>query len=150
MVGPRSDEIPVMISARMLIVCSFALCSLLVAGCQKKATSLNQVTGKVFYKGAPLQGGLIVFSPDTSRGESGGIAFSKINDDGTYTLQSGDTQGATAGWYRVTVASLSNPSSSYESQPISLIPDKYRDPQLSQLQCEVKTNRDNHLDFNLD
>ncbi|MSQ95336.1 MAG: hypothetical protein EXR98_12365 [Gemmataceae bacterium] len=139
-----------MIPARMLIVGSFILCSLLLAGCQKKATTLNQVTGKVLYKGAPLSGGLIVFSPDTSRGETGGIAFSKINEDGTYTLQSGDIKGASAGWYRVTVACLSNPSSSYESAPLSLIPDKYRDPQLSQLQCEVKTNRDNHLDFNLD
>ncbi len=139
-----------MIPARMLFICSFALCCLLLVGCQKKATTLNQVTGKVLYKGTPLAGGLIVFSPDTSRGENGSIAFSKIHDDGTYTLQTGDNKGATSGWYRVTVASLSNSNSSYDSAPVSLIPDKYRDPQLSLLQCEVKTNRDNHLDFNLD
>jgi len=139
-----------MFPARMLILGSFAVCSLLLAGCGKKATTLNQVTGKVLYKGSPLPGGLIVFSPDTARGESGRIAFSKIQSDGSYTLQTGDDNGATAGWYRVTVASLSGGTASFEHAPTSLIPDKYRDPQLSQLQCEVKTNRDNHLDFNLE
>ncbi|MBI2807747.1 MAG: hypothetical protein HYX68_22430 [Planctomycetes bacterium] len=136
--------------ARMLIFCSFAFACMFVAGCQKRSTTLNQVTGKVFYKGAPLSGGLIVFSPDVNRGETGTIAFSKIGPDGSYTLQTADAKGATAGWYRVTVASLSSTSGSYETPVTSLIPDKYRDPSLSQLQCEVKTNRDNHLDFNLD
>lgn len=139
-----------MFPARMLTLCSFALCCFLLLGCQKRPTTLNQVTGRVLYKGTPLPGGLIVFSPDTSRGESGRIAFSKIASDGTYSLQTGDEKGATAGWYRVTVASISGSQTSYEYAPTSLIPDKYRDPQLSQLQCEVKTNKDNHLDFNLD
>jgi hypothetical protein len=139
-----------MAPARMLILCSFACGALLLAGCGKKTTTLNQVTGKVLYKGSPLPGGLIVFSPDTARGESGRIAFSKIQADGTYSLQTGEEKGAAAGWYRVTVASLSGAPANYEFAPTSLIPDKYRDPQLSQLQCEVKTNRDNHLDFNLD
>jgi hypothetical protein len=139
-----------MIPARMLIACSIALGGLLLAGCSNKPTALNAVTGRVFYKGAPLHTGLIVFSPDTARGESGKIAFSKIKEDGSYTLSTGDAPGVTAGWYRVTVAALSGTSSSSEGGPISLIPDKYRDPQLSQLQCEVKSNRDNHLDFNLD
>ena len=104
----------------------------------------------MFRLGGPGAGGLIVFSPDTARGESGRIAFSKIQPDGSYILQTGDDKGATAGWYRVTVASLSGSTSTYEYAPTSMIPDKYRDPQLSLLQCEVKTNKDNHLDFNLD
>jgi hypothetical protein len=139
-----------MIPARMLILCSLALAGLLAAGCSNKPTALNQVTGKVIYKGAPLKSGLIVFSPDTSRGENGKIAFSKIKEDGAYTLYTGDAPGVTAGWYRVTIASLSGSTTSYDSPLTSLIPDKYRDPQLSQVQCEVKANRDNHLDFNLD
>jgi hypothetical protein len=139
-----------MIPARMLILCSLALGGLLLAGCSNKPTALNHVAGKVLYKGVPLQAGLIVFSPDTSRGESGKIAFSKIQQDGSYTIYTGDAPGATTGWYRVTVAALSGSSASFDVAPISLIPDKYRDPQLSQLQCEVKANRDNHLDFNLD
>lgn len=139
-----------MFPARMLVVGTFILGCLLIAGCGRKAPTLNQVTGKVTFKGSPLPGGLIVFSPDTSRGESGRIAFSKIQSDGTYILQTGDDKGAASGWYRVTVASLAGPGTSFEFAPTSLIPDKYRDPQLSLLQCEVKANRDNHLDFNLD
>lgn len=139
-----------MIVARMLAVTFLALGGLLLVGCQRNSTALNHVTGKVRYQGALLQGGIIVFSPDTTRGESGKIAFGKIAGDGSYTIATGDAVGATAGWYRVTIASLSGTTSSLDAPPISLIPDKYRDPQLSLLQCEVKPNRDNHLDFNLD
>src|SRR6516162_4564631 len=70
-----------MVPARMLIFCSLAFAGLLLAGCSNKPTALNQVIGKVLYKGAPLHTGLIVFTPDTSRGESGKIAFSKIKED---------------------------------------------------------------------
>ena len=127
-----------------------AVLALALAGCSNKPTTLNPVSGKVLYKGAPLHTGLIVFTPDTSRGETGKIAFSKIKDDGSYVIQTGEASGVTAGWYRVTVASLSGNDATYDSTPISLIPDKYRDPLLSQLQCEVKANVDNHLNFNLD
>ena len=132
------------------MICSITLCAMLLAGCQAKSTTLNHVTGKVLFKGLPLHTGVIVFSPDTSRGESGKIAISKIESDGTYVLKTGDAVGVPAGWYRVTVVSLANPTASYEVAAISYIPEKYRDPQLSMLQCEVKANKDNHLDINLD
>jgi hypothetical protein len=137
-----------MFAARMLIFCSLA--ALVLAGCSKTPTALNQVTGKVHYKGAPLRSGLIVFSPDVSRGENGKIAISKIKEDGSYTLITDDAPGVKAGWYRVTVASLSTTSTSFDTPAVSVIPVKYSDPKDSQLQCEVKANRDNHLDFNLD
>lgn len=137
-----------MVAARMLIGCLFALTAVALTGCPQKAATLTPVTGKVYYRGVLLQDGLIVFSPDTSRGEAGKIAFGKIKPDGTYALNTADAPGASAGWYRVTVSSES--VGAYDSAPIARIPEKYRDPQLSQLQCEVKPNRDNHLDFNLD
>ncbi len=137
-----------MIAARMLIVCLFALGGL--AGCTQKPATLNHVTGKVFYKGSLLRNGVVVFVPDTTRGESGKVAFGTIKDDGSYIIATDDAAGAAAGWYRVTVGAVSGASPSYDTTPISLIPEKYRDPLLSQLQCEVKANRDNHLDFNLD
>jgi hypothetical protein len=130
--------------------CFFALSALCFISCQQKSTALYHVSGKVSYKGVSLQSGIIVFSPDTNRGETGKVAFSKIESDGSYTLHTGDAAGVTAGWYRVTVAALGGPTANLESPPVSLVPDKYRDPLLSQLQCEVKANRDNHLDFNLD
>jgi hypothetical protein len=136
-------------AARTLAVCFFMLSALHLSGCQQKPTALSHVSGKVSYKGASLQGGIIVFTPDSTRGESGKIAFSKIQPDGSYTLSTDDTTGAVAGWYRVTVASLVGPTS-LDGPAVSVIDPRYRDPQLSQLQCEVKGNRDNHLDFNLD
>jgi hypothetical protein len=139
-----------MVAARMLIVCLFALGAPLLAGCTQKPATLNHVTGKIFYKGALLRTGVIVFTPDASRGESGKIAFGTIKDDGSYLIATDDAPGAAAGWYRVTIGSLSGTSPGYDTAPISLIPEKYRDPMLSQLQCEVAANRDNHLDFNLD
>jgi hypothetical protein len=140
----------VMVAARMLLVASLALCVLVGAGCQPKPATLSHVTGKVMLKGAPLHTGLIVFSPDTSRGESGRLAVSRIEADGTYTLKTDDKPGAANGWYRIAIVSIANASSNYDSAPVSYLDVKYRDPTLSQLQCEVKPNRDNHLDFNLD
>lgn len=134
----------------MLIVCLFALAAPLCAGCTQKPAALNHVSGKVFYKGTILRTGVIVFTPDASHGESGRVAFSTIKDDGSYLIATEDAPGAAAGWYRVTVGSVTDASPSFDTGPISLIPEKYRDPLLSQLQCEVKANRDNHLDFNLD
>lgn len=138
-----------MVPARMLIACLLAV-GPLVAGCSQKPATLNHVTGKVYYKGSLLRNGLIVFVPDTSRGESGKVAYSQIKEDGSYAIATEDSPGAAAGWYRVTVGSVTGATPNYDSAPISLIPEKYRDPQLSLLTCEVKANRDNHLDFNLD
>lgn len=136
-----------MVVARMLIVC---LAALAVVGCTQKPPTLNAVSGKVYYKGAILSTGVIVFTPDASRGESGKVAFATIQTDGSYIIATDDVPGVAAGWYRVTIGAVSNPGASYDTAPTSLIPEKYRDPLLSQLQCEVKENRDNHLDFNLD
>ena len=138
-----------MFAARML-GCLGVLAGLLLAGCQQKSTALNHVSGKVYYQGRLLQSGVIVFSPDTSRGESGKVAIGSIKNDGTYQLQTDDGNGAAPGWYRVTVSVLSATASSVDAPPVSLVPEKYRDPQLSLLQCEVKPNRANHLDINLD
>jgi len=136
-----------MVPARMLMV---ALLVLALVGCTQKPATLNAVTGKVNYKGVALPDGVIIFSPDTSRGESGKIAYGKIKNDGSYTLTTGEAAGAGAGWYRVTISSEVSRGAPYDAAPVSRIPEKYRDPALSLLQCEVKANRDNHLDFNLE
>ena len=138
-----------MFAARML-GCLLALAGLLLVGCGQKSTALTHVSGKVHFRGIQLQSGVIVFSPDTSRGESGKVAIGIIKNDGTYILSTDDVVGAAAGWYRVTISVLSPTGASIDAPPISLVPEKYRDPALSHLQCEVKPNRDNHLDFNLE
>jgi hypothetical protein len=124
----------------MRMVCSFTLGVLLLAGCAPKSGTPVPVSGKVSYRNKPLQGGLIVFTPDAAKGESGPSAYGEIGPDGSYKLKMDHAAGANPGWYRVTVASLSNTFSSLDMPPVSLIPERYRDPQLSQLQIEVQPN----------
>jgi len=129
------------------------LAALTLCGCGRPP--LTPVQGKVSYKGTPLQGGVIVFAPDSTRGERGAIAVGKIREDGSYTLYTGEAPGAAAGWYRITVsalasASFSAPAGQGFNFPQSLIPEKYRDPEQSLLACEVKASRTNSIDFNLE
>ncbi len=135
--------------ARMLVLGLMTLtCVLSLASCQRGSATLAPVSGKVAYKGYALQGGTIVFTRDSNRGESGPLAFGKINQDGTYRLYTADIQGAPAGWYRVAVTALATSGTLVNSY--SLLPDKYRDPQSSELACEIKADQPNSIDFNLD
>ena len=141
--------------ARTLGCCLVIWTALVVlAGCQRGQAALIPVSGRVFYKQVLLQGGTIVFTPDPSRGENGPVALGKINTDGSYHLFTGDLVGAPAGHYRVTVNWLApsgvQPPGQLVNTPYSYLPDKYRDPQLSELACEVKAAKPNAIDFNLD
>jgi hypothetical protein len=144
-----------MCTARKLGFCLVTLMLLtFLEGCQRGQAPLTLVSGKVAYKGLALQGGTIAFTPDNSRGATGPIAFGKIGQDGTYHLYTGDNPGAPAGWYRVTVMSLAPTGVALAGQPFnppySLLPEKYRDPDLSELAREIKANQANAIDFNLD
>jgi len=127
---------------------------IIIGGCQRGDAPLTPVSGKVAYKGLNLQGGTIVFTPDSSRGETGPMALGKINQDGTYHLYTGEALGAPPRWYRVSVISVALSASAVPGQPFnppySYLPDKYRDPALSELACEIKANGANSIDFNLD
>ena len=98
-------------------------------GCQRGPAALLTVSGKVAYKGVPIPGGTIVFTPDAGRGEAGPIAYGIIKSDGTYQLTTGEAGGAAPGWYRVTVASLAADAQPHRNQrfavPPSLLPEKY-------------------------
>lgn len=134
---------PTHMTGALALLLSAALC----AGCQQRPAPFAPVSGKVTYQGGALAGGLIVFTPDAARGESGTIACAEIRPDGSYVLNTGETPGATAGWYRVSVAALAPAGS---GPPLAILPVKYGDPRTSLLACEVKANRTNQLDFNLD
>jgi hypothetical protein len=127
---------------------------LLAAGCDSSPEPLPTVRGKVSYKGVPLHTGTIVFTPNALRGSSGELARANLRPDGAYSLHTGDKLGAAAGWYRVTIAALeeSSPASSDGPfvAPRSLLPEKYRDPELSGLGVEIKAGQENAIDFDLD
>ena len=124
------------------------------AGCGSGKPALTSVHGKVTYKGTSLSCGTIVFTPDASRGHRGSLARSEIRPDGTYNLRTEAGYGAIPGWYRVTVMAVEMPGSPASGQPYpvprSLLPEKYRDPELAGLIREVKAGNDNVIDFSLD
>jgi hypothetical protein len=126
------------------------LCAL---GCDSGFAVPCPVFGKASYKGIPLHTGSVVFIPDESRGGSGPIARADIQIDGSYLLQTGESAGAAPGWYRVTIAALDTRFEDSGTDgfaiPVSLIPEKYRDPTLSGLVCEVKVGQENRIDFDL-
>lgn len=77
----------------------------------------------------------------------------RIREDGGFVLYTGDNPGVSPGQYRVTVSSLA-PGTSSESWgrfefPRTAIPDKFRDPDQSRLACDVKANRANTFDVDL-
>jgi hypothetical protein len=127
---------------------------LLVSGCRSGSTPLAAVQGKVTFRGEPLRGGTIVFTPDASRGTRGELAWAEIQQDGSYTLKTGEASGVAAGWHRVTVSSTLPPGPPAPghlfSFPPSVLPTQYRDPRSSGLTCEVKPDRPNTINFQLD
>ena len=128
-----------------------ALCCLAawlgLAGCRPAGEQLAPVKGKVLYRGQPLQGGTIVFIPDSSRGTHGNLAVADIQPDGTFTLKTDDVFGAVPGHHRVTVSWVRPQGPGYP--PLSILPVKYRDPQQSGVICEVLANKTNSIDVEL-
>ncbi len=118
-----------------------------LAGCGGPSTpALTPVSGKVQYHGQPLTTGLIVFTPDEARGNSGPLALGTIAPDGSFTLTSDGAPGAPPGPHRVTIAAVA----AGPSGPRSLLPDRYRDPERSRLQCEVAPGKANLVQFRLE
>jgi hypothetical protein len=125
---------------------------LLFAGCDAGTPTLVPVSGKVLYRNQPLPRGTIVFVPDADRGNNGPLAQGTIQGGGSYTMQTGEKSGAMPGWYRITVIAVENTTSfslNGSAVPRSLVPERYRDPQLSDLACEVKAGQENSINFNL-
>jgi hypothetical protein len=141
----------VMSTAARLLIGPLLVAGLLFVGCRGGSAPLLPVSGKVTYRGMPLQSGSIVFIPDASRGNNGPLAIGQIRVDGTYTIKTGDANGAAPGWYRITVASIGPAAAGGPPYriPVSLLPEKYRDPDLSQLACEVKP-KPNSIDLDLE
>jgi hypothetical protein len=120
-----------------------------VPGCGTRPDNLPAVRGRVFYNRLPLTGGTVVFTPDPDRGGSGPLAHADIQPDGSYVLKTEDRPGAAPGWYRITIAAL-QPGPPSSGPPRSLLPPRYRDPDLSGLSCQVQDGQENTCDFNLE
>jgi hypothetical protein len=122
------------------------LALVLSAGCQKHDTTLASVHGKVYFHNEPLNGGTIVFTPDTAKGGHGAMARAEIKPDGSYALLTGPETGCVPGWHRITIMGVDQ-----ANQGIMLsLPRRFCDPELSGLSREVKDSEDNTIDLHLE
>lgn len=125
-----------MTSIRLLLI----LIVVCVVGCGRDGGKLAPVQGRVFHRGQPVAGGMIVFTPDPERGGTGLQSWARIGDDGTFYLQTEGKPGATLGWHRITVSAAQ----------ADKLPQKFRDPELSGQRFEVKPDRTNLCDLSLE
>lgn len=121
-----------------------------LSGCGAKPAAQNQVQGTVYFHGAPLPGGRVVFVPDTDHGGSGTLVMGKIDRSGRFAIVSTSDEPLSLGWHRVTVCG--EPREEPPSQFVSLfrdVPARYRNPALSGLRCELKAGP-NRIDIHLE
>ncbi|MHB1425912.1 MAG: hypothetical protein ACYC3I_22335 [Gemmataceae bacterium] len=124
---------------------------LVVLGCGQD-DSLTPVCGRVFFRGQPLAGGTIVFTPDSERGGRGPLAYGEIDAEGRYSLHTNEKLGAVSGWHRISVASpaIAAAPGKTVAPPVVELPRKYSDPQQSGLLREVRPGRGGEQDFYLE
>jgi hypothetical protein len=120
-------------------------------GCGSSGPGMASVSGTVTYEGKPVPKGTITFQPvDSSKGRT---ATGEIGADGSYTVQTeqpGD--GALVGDYRVAISAREEEVLDYHPPkpvaPKRLVPQKYENPQTSELKATVKPGS-NNIPFDL-
>ena len=118
-----------------------ALIAIVTLGCgDRPAAPLAVVRGQVTFRGAPLPGGLVVFTPDDEYGGRGSCATGSIGPDGRYTLATDGTPGVAPGKHRVTVAGPEG----------WRLPERLLDPQSSKLRADVLAGCENVVDLKLE
>lgn len=110
---------------------------LLIAGCKERTADLVRVRGTVTVNGAPLRSGTIVFAPNEQRGNHGPQSFAILDQNGAFDLMTDAGPGAKAGWHRATIAPPP------DSQDLILALEKYRHPDMSGLEYQVKAGQEN-------
>jgi hypothetical protein len=121
------------------ILCALGLSSLVGCGGEKRVP----VAGTVTLDGKPLNGVLVVFSPDTTKGNTAPISATGPVTDGHYELQtnaitrSGSGPGVPPGWYKVTVTI---PEVRKRRRSLIEFNDRYKIVEKTPLEVEVKDN----------
>ena len=108
------------------------------------------VRGAALYRGQPLAGGTITFSPQAEKGFDGPVLQGLIEDDGSFQLQPLEGSKIRAGWYRIAIAprpgsqDFPTPENPYPGLPL-----QFRNPKLSGLEKEIKQSGENIFQFDL-
>jgi hypothetical protein len=136
-----------------VILASMSLCVLTaVAGCAgEEQASVFPVSGKVTYRGKPLDTGRVVFNP---LGNGLELAEGDIQPDGSYRLKTeSGAEGAAPGEYKVTVHAFTpgvgeeGVDANYKP-PKPLVPSKYLSMDASPLSKTVE-KKENVIDLAL-
>jgi hypothetical protein len=108
----------------------------------------STVHGRVVFQGQPISGGMVVFTPDRSRGAAGKPLRCDTRPDGTFDLLCDGGSAIPPGWYRVAIAPPAGGSSNDSAK--GLFPPKLRRPDTSTLVREVTAGKDHVFDFAVD
>ena len=139
----------------LLVILSLFTISL-VAGCGGDKFKTYSVTGKVTYKEQPVAGATVSFGPKVN--DVGDAAFGRTDTNGVYRLQTrlGKPEGGTTpGEYVVTVSKVdivptgkssvgSGGEVIQEKKPVSVLPDKYGNPNQSPLSFTVEKKKNTY------
>lgn len=101
-----------------------------------------QISGRVLYRGYPLNGGWIVFSADPDFGAGSDLLMTEIYSDGTFQAIDATQSGLRPGYYRMAITNHPSPQWS--------LPKRYADPSASGLKCMVESNQPLRLRIELD
>ena len=131
-----------------------AIVSLFVIGCSQPGTEPTaEVTGTVTYKGKPIDGVNVGFSPERGRPASGSTDAS-----GRFTLSTFETgDGAVPGLHKVGIAEADTglqpmpgePGAEKWKPPKSRISKKYADPTQSGFTAKVELGKKNEFTFDM-
>jgi hypothetical protein len=127
----------------LAILGAFALTSALGCGGVRRVP----VSGTVTLDGQPINGGQLVFSPDTAKGNTHRISCTSPIKDGRYNLETNGVtrsesgSGVPLGWYKVSFRMLEESTKKHQIVPVN-VNDKYRNPDTTPLSVEVKDNPD--------
>ncbi len=118
---------------RIVALATIACCCLLgFAGCGESGPGKYHVSGEVTYRGKPVPAGMITFSPDTRRGNSGHQGFAEIRD-GQYSTGSGNGRGTVGGPHIVAVLGFDGENPTEESpHGQMLFPEYHREYDLTE------------------
>jgi hypothetical protein len=125
-------------SGRRWLGC-LVLCVL--AGCGKGDT-VFPVDGKVLVDGQPLTVGTVIFTPDTSKGNSSQAEpRGQLDANGVYRVyMTKDREGVPPGWYKISISAQRLKDAKDPLSYVSVIPSKYTNPKTSGLVLQVVDN----------
>jgi len=139
---------------RFATLCGAVLLLATLEGCGSPGTAPTEpVSGTVLYKGQPLEGVTVIFTPKEGRPASG-----TTDAAGRFALSTfAEDDGAVAGSHQVSLAPKASgepmlmpgmPGADKQAAPLPF-PAKYRDPGQSGLTADVKPSETNDFKFEL-